>query len=109
MTPIPPPGTPTPPIAIEGGAAAATAHLHAARVEVDDATVERLRAVCPELSTDAATLAEASRDWWPLAMTWATEGQVGALAQVVARPADADEVTAVLAVCNEARIPVTAA
>jgi alkyldihydroxyacetonephosphate synthase len=108
MTPIPPPGTPTAPIAIAGGAAAATAHLRGARVEVDDATVERLRAIC-ELSTDAATLAEASRDWWPLAMTWATEGQVGGLAQVVARPADADEVAGVLAVCDEARVPVTAA
>jgi alkyldihydroxyacetonephosphate synthase len=42
-------------------------------------------------------------------MTWATVGQVGGLAHVVARPADADEVAAVLAVCDEARVPVTAA
>jgi alkyldihydroxyacetonephosphate synthase len=102
-------GAPTPPIPLEGGAANATAHLAATRVEVDDKAVERLRAVCPNLTTDAAETAEASRDWWPLAMTWATQGQVASLAHVVARPASADEVAALLAVCDEARIPVTAA
>ena len=30
--------------------------------------------------------AEASRDWWPLAMTWALDGQVAGLAAAVARP-----------------------
>ena len=54
-------------------------------------------------------MAEASRDWWPLAMAWATEGQVAGLAAAVARPADADQVAAVLALCHEARVPVTAA
>ena len=42
-------------------------------------------------------------------MTWALDGQVPGLAAVVARPDDADEVAAVLAVCNDARVPVTAA
>ena len=58
---------------------------------------------------DAAEAAEASRDWWPLAMTWATAGQVAALASVVARPHTADEVAEVLRIANEARVPVTAA
>ena len=102
-------GEPTPPIEVAGGAASATAHLGGAQVIVPDPVVERLRSACGEVSTDHATLAEASRDWWPLAMTWATEGQVAALAQVVARPADAAQVAAVLGICNEAAVPVTAA
>jgi alkyldihydroxyacetonephosphate synthase len=42
-------------------------------------------------------------------MHWALAGQVGGLADVVCRPADADEVAAVLRVCHGRRIPVTAA
>ena len=105
----PPPGAPTRPIDLAGGAAAVTAHLRGTRVEVPDAVVERLRGACRAIATDAPTLAEASRDWWPLAMSWATKGEVAALAQVVATPADAAEVSAVLAIANEARVPVTAA
>src|SRR5688572_18088135 len=104
-----PAGTPTPPIAIAGGAAAATSRLTATRVEVPADVVERLRSACGKVLDDPGALAEASRDWWPLAMSWATEGQVAALADLVCRPADAAEVAAVLAVCNSARIPVTAA
>jgi alkyldihydroxyacetonephosphate synthase len=100
---------PTPPIAIAGGAAAATAHLAAARVEVPGDVVERLTSACSRVATDPAELAEASRDWWPLAMCWATEGEVAGLADVVCRPADAAEVAAVAAVCNNARIPLTVA
>jgi alkyldihydroxyacetonephosphate synthase len=103
------PGAPTPPIAIAGGAGAANPRLGANRVEVPEDVVERLRGACAEVTTDRAVVAEASRDWWPLAMAWATEGQVAGLAGAVARPADADQVVAVLAVCNEARLPVTAA
>lgn len=108
--PTPEPGSPTAPIAIAGGAAAARPHLTgAARVEVPDAVVDRLRSACGEVRTEPGELAEASRDWWPLAMAWATDGEVPALASVVCRPADAAEVAAVLAVCNSARVPVTTA
>jgi alkyldihydroxyacetonephosphate synthase len=103
------PGVPTPPIAIAGGAAAATPRLDAERVEVDDALLARLRDVCSDVTVEAAAVAEASRDWWPLAMAWATTGQVAGLAAAVARPADAAQVAAVLALCHEARVPVTAA
>ena len=81
----------------------------AQRVDVDDKVLDRLRGACAEVITEPATLAEASRDWWPLAMTWALEGQVAGLADVVARPHDAGEVAEVLRVANDARIPVTAA
>lgn len=42
-------------------------------------------------------------------MIWATENQVAAQASAVARPTTVDEVAGVLAVCNDAQIPVTAA
>ena len=103
------PGAPTPPIAIDGGAAAARPHLLAERVTVPDDVIDRLRSACATVTTDAAELAECSRDWWPLAMCWATGGEVAGLAEVVCRPASSAEVAAVLAVANAARIPVTAA
>ena len=109
MTGRPAPGTPTPPIELAGGAAVATARLAAARVEVPGDVVDRLRSACAEVTTEPAVLAESSRDWWPLAMTWATDGHVAALADVVARPSAAGEVAEVLRVANDARVPVTAA
>jgi alkyldihydroxyacetonephosphate synthase len=109
--PLPPvgPGAPTPPIELAGGAATATARLVAERVEIGDDLIARLRDACAEVTVEPAALAEASRDWWPLAMAWATEGQVVGLAAAVARPTDAAQVAAVLALCDDARVPVTAA
>jgi alkyldihydroxyacetonephosphate synthase len=111
VSPLPPPGpgAPTPPIEIAGGAASATAHLAATQVEVPEAVLARLRDACSKVEVDPAARAEASRDWWPGAMSWATEGQVAGLATAIARPVSAAEVGAVLAICHEARIPVTAA
>src|SRR3954454_3333563 len=108
MTVTPGRGAPPPPIELHGGAASAGSRLAATRVDVPDALVERLRGVCSNVTTEAGVLAEASRDWWPLAMTWALSGEVASLAAVVATPADAAEVAAVLTACNEARVPVTA-
>ncbi|MBL8778437.1 MAG: FAD-binding oxidoreductase [Acidimicrobiales bacterium] len=102
------PAAPTPPIALAGGAAAVSDRLGSARVDVPDALVERLGGICP-VDTDAGALGEAGRDWWPLAMTWALDGQVGARAGVVARPTTAAQVSEVLRACNEAKVPVTAA
>ncbi|HEV3227108.1 MAG TPA: FAD-binding oxidoreductase, partial [Acidimicrobiales bacterium] len=109
MTPSPAPGAPTLPIELGGAGAPITARLTAARVDVDAATLARLRDACEEVTTDPARLAESSRDWWPLAMTWAPEGQVAALASVVARPSDAAQVAAVVMIANDARVPLTAA
>ncbi len=69
----------------------------------------RLAGVCAEVRTAEEALAEASRDWWPLAMHWTLAGEVPALASVVCRPADAAEVAAVLRLCHEAGVPVTPA
>jgi alkyldihydroxyacetonephosphate synthase len=100
---------PRPPIAFSTDPADVTARLHAGFVDVDDATVDRLRDVCAEVTSDAATLSETSRDWWPLAMIWALDGQVAGRAAVITRPASAAQVADVLRVCHEARVPVTPA
>ena len=106
--PAPGPGAPTPPIALAGDAAGTKGHLAATRVEVPDAIVDRLTAICPT-TLNHAVLAEASRDWWPQAMIWALDNEVASLAAAVVSPTSAEQVSAVLAVCHEAHVPVTAA
>ena len=96
-------GAPTPPIERTG----AGIRLTGPRAVVDDGFVERLRQRCSGVDTDEESLAEHGRDWWPLAMAWAGEGDVPAQPSVVARPASAVEVAGVLALCNEAAVPVT--
>jgi alkyldihydroxyacetonephosphate synthase len=104
-----PTGAPTPPIPIAGEVNAVTARLSVAPIAVSDPVLARLRDACAEIVVDNAAVNEASRDWWPLAMMWARDGRVAARAAVVARPSTAAEVAAVLAVCNDASVPVTAA
>jgi alkyldihydroxyacetonephosphate synthase len=100
-------GAPTPPIAFGDGEVGD--HLTTTRVEVDDVLRDRLQATGAEVATDALEIAEASRDWWPLAMTWALDAQVATRASVVVRPSDTSQVQHVLRICNEAGMPVTAA
>lgn len=109
MSPAPNSGSPTPPIEITGGAASATGRLSAPVVLLDDAFLARLGEACADVRLDPGERAEASRDWWPLAMVWATEGKVGQVAGAIARPSSVEEVAAVLRLCNDARIPVTPA
>jgi alkyldihydroxyacetonephosphate synthase len=103
------PGAPTPPIALAGGAAGAVARPGRARVGVTEVVVERLRATGAPVSEDPAEVGEASRDWWPLAMVWALEGQLPGRAAAVVRPQEVGQVAEILAVCNDANVPVTAA
>jgi len=107
--PTPGPGVPTAPIDIAGGASAASTRLGVPPVEVPDSLAATLSSIVPSVSTDPAARAEASRDWWPLAMTWAVQGQVPAMAGVVVRPDRPSQVPEVLRACNEAGVPVTAA
>jgi alkyldihydroxyacetonephosphate synthase len=100
-------GAPTPPIAFGPGEVGD--HLSTHRVEVDAATREQLRATGAAVSDTDSDVAAASRDWWPLAMIWALDAQVAARASVVVTPHDVAEVQAVMRLCNDARIPVTAA
>jgi alkyldihydroxyacetonephosphate synthase len=111
MAPQPLPGSPTPPIDLEVAEGAhVSTRLDTPSVAVGDDVVTALRSACADVeSTDAAALAEAGRDWWPLAMQWALEGQVPGLPSVIVRPTTAAEVAAVLRVCTDHRVPVTAA
>ena len=94
---------PTSPIELNG-----TESKLAQAVVLPDDFLERLTAMCT-VTTDVHDTADASRDWWPLAMHWALAGQVMQRAAVVARPINTAEVAAVLALCNGAGVPVTAA
>lgn len=100
-------GVPVAPIAISGEPATAPSRIQATTVEIPDAVLASLRLACPTVITASSETAEVSRDWWPLAMIWATEGDVPARAGAVVRPTSEAEVADVLRVCNEHRIPVT--
>jgi alkyldihydroxyacetonephosphate synthase len=102
-------GRPTPPIALGAPPDKVESRLATRRVEIDDPLLARLRSACPDVTTDDSVVAESSRDWWPLAMIWALDGQVAARAAAVARPGTPDEIAELLRICNDARVPVTAA
>jgi alkyldihydroxyacetonephosphate synthase len=106
------PTGPTPPIELarhgRGPGESPGERLGGRRVAVDDALRARLAALTETITAPDA-VAEASRDWWPLALHWALAGQVPASAAVVCRPTDTAEVAAVVALANGAGVPVTAA
>jgi alkyldihydroxyacetonephosphate synthase len=89
------------------GSAAARATRIGREINIDDAVVEKLAHACASIDTSDAARVEAGRDWWPLSTVWAVNGTVPALPAVVVRPGDTAEVSAVLAVCDEARVPLT--
>jgi alkyldihydroxyacetonephosphate synthase len=101
------PTSPTPPIELLGS----ESRLTSASVEVPEEAIAALASICEtiEFEDRADVVAEASRDWWPLALHWALAGQVPQLADVVVRPTSTAEVVRVLQVCNNARIPLTVA
>jgi alkyldihydroxyacetonephosphate synthase len=94
---------PTPPIELTG-----TKARWAGAVDVPDEVVDALRDVC-EVVDDEAAVADCSRDWWPLALHWALQGEVPARAAVVVRPATTSEVSSVVRVCADAQLPLTVA
>ena len=94
---------PTEPIELVG-----TDHRLAAAAPLPDGFLATLADACAT-TTDLTATADASRDWWPLSMHWALQGQVLQRAAVVASPTSTDEVAAVLRACHEHRVPVTPA
>jgi alkyldihydroxyacetonephosphate synthase len=102
------PSAPTPVTAVDAAAAEVTERLAGPRVGIDPALLERLRGACAEVTTDDAVRMEAGRDWWPLAIRWATRGAVPSRPAAVARPTDASQVADVLHLCHDAHVPVTA-
>lgn len=99
---------PTPPIAFGREPDDRRAHLAVPPVSAD-AWLGELAATGAEVTADVRSCMEASRDWWPLAMGWALNGEVAACAGAVVRPHTAEQVAAVLRVCTERRLPVTPA
>jgi alkyldihydroxyacetonephosphate synthase len=77
-------------------------------VEPPDELLDRLAAVC-ETVTDLDSVAEASRDWWPLALHWSLAGEVPRRAAAVVRPSTVGQVADVLRICAEGLVPVTTA
>lgn len=99
---------PTPPIEITGIEGGTNVRFHSDAVHVGAHLLARLRTVC-RTTVDVATRAEASRDWWPLAMHWALDATVPQLASAVCMPSSASEVAGLLKLCSEMGVPVTAA
>jgi alkyldihydroxyacetonephosphate synthase len=79
----------------------------APQVDVSDAFLDALAGVCAEVDLAPEALIELSRDWWPLGLRWMYDGVVAAQAAAIARPRTADEVAAIVRLCNEQRVPVT--
>ncbi|MFZ4720479.1 MAG: FAD-binding oxidoreductase [Ilumatobacteraceae bacterium] len=93
----------TPPIELLGDG-----HLLSDPAPLPAGFTDTLAAICT-VQTGVADAADASRDWWPLSMHWALRGQVLQRAAIVARPTTTEQVSALLAACNAARVPVTPA
>lgn len=95
---------PVAPIELRGSAD----RLAGARVDPSPELLTELAAICETVVEEAAT-AEASRDWWPLALHWSLQGAVPRRGAALVRPTGTDHVAAVLRACNAAGVPVTAA
>ena len=83
-------------------------HLQSAVAGIAESFIAELAGACA-IDTSERGTAEASRDWWPLAMHWALAGEVPRRAAVVARPATTEEVTAVARLCSAHGVPLTTA
>jgi alkyldihydroxyacetonephosphate synthase len=97
------PRTPIPPIELKGSSARWTG-----AVDVPDSVLADLAAIAP-VSRDDESTAQASRDWWPIALHWSLAGEVPCRGAAVVRPATTEQVAAIAAVCHRARVPLTVA
>ncbi len=88
-----------------------TTRIDVPRVPVPDRLVDRLREAVGGDSVDVTdeALVAHGRDWWPLAVVWATQGRVPSRPDVVVTPTSTEEVQAVVRLCAEASVPLTAA
>ncbi len=97
----------TPPIELGGDAADTGARFAGRAVALDEHHVSTLATLCPT-SVDVGDRVEHGRDWWPLSLAWSLKNEVPQIPQVVCRPRDTNEVSRLLAYCNEHGIAVTA-
>mgnify|MGYP000553997689 CR=1 FL=1 len=72
------------------------------------AVLEELRKICTT-TTEAQSLAEHGRDWWPLAMHWALQGTTPRKPGAVCTPNTTEQVAAIVAVCGTHDLPLTVA
>ena len=73
------PSRPTPPIAL-ATPVRNDGRLATTTVNLDDRFLAELTDLGIDVSLDRTERLEASRDWWPQAMTWSRDGQVPAVA-----------------------------
>ena len=96
-----------PPLPAELGSDAAGSPPRFGRgVELDTKFLDRLAGACAKVDESAGARVMAGRDWWPLSVQWAVAGVNPALPGAVATPADTEQVSAVLTLCNQAGVPV---
>ena len=98
------PTEPTSPIELRG----TSDHLGGPVVRLDDLFVEAVASIC-SIDTSIEGTADVSRDWWPLTMHWALAGHVPRRAALVARPTTTSAVSAIAALCDDHRVPLTVA
>ncbi len=97
----------TPPIALQAPVGGTTDRLGGPRVALDPGLLDSIAGTGAEVHLDERSLAEAGRDWWPLAIAWALRGAVPARPGAVVRPVSTRQVSAVLGLCTRAGVPVT--
>ena len=79
------------------------------KVAIGDELLAALESTGAAIESLPESLAEASRDWWPLAQRWALKGIAPRLPALVVRPDDVGQLAAVLRLANGAGVPVTPA
>ena len=97
---------PQPPIPVTGGAASARSRLGRER-PLPAGFLDGLNQLGLDVVVSAAEVGDASRDWWPLAMIWATNAEVPARAAVLVRPTSVDQISTIYRLCQQANVPVT--
>jgi alkyldihydroxyacetonephosphate synthase len=98
-----------PPIDLPDGLA--STRLQAAQVPAPDALITALEQELGSgaVAVDEATLTQWSRDWWPLAITWALQQQVPARASVVVHAQSDHDIAATIRLAADHAVPVTVA
>jgi alkyldihydroxyacetonephosphate synthase len=96
----------TEPIEFGGDPALATSHLPSPGRALTATEAQEIGAIC-DTSVDAAERAQHGRDWWPLSLRWSLRNEVPQIPAVVCRPKNTQEVSILLAYCNDHKIPVT--